>query len=295
MNYIFLAGSILLTAWLTLSFKAIDRWGINSRQAIVYNYITCVITGSIVQGGFVADHSLLGEPWLPWALFMGVLFITLFGLVAFIALRISVAVAAVAFKLSLIIPFVFSLVFYGEPATGLKIGGIVLALLAVILTFLPTAQNRKEKHPVVLWLRWLAPVMLFLGSGLLDTVIKYVEQEFIHPGNQNRYLITAFGTAAVTGIIVLLFLYGTGRERFSWKAVGAGLLIGIPNYFSIWCLIHALKGFTGNSSVIIPVNNMGIVLVSSLVAWLAFREQLSAINRAGIILSIGAIALIAYS
>jgi multidrug transporter EmrE-like cation transporter len=39
---------------------------------------------------------------------------------------------------------------------------------------------------------------------------------------------------------------------------------------------------------------MGIVLCTALVAWLIFKEKLSAVNWLGIILSLGAIALIAY-
>ena len=71
-------------------------------------------------------------------------------------------------------------------------------------------------------------------------------------------------------------------------------MIGVPNYFSIWCLLQVLKQYADNSSAIIPINNMGIVLFSAIVAWLLFRERLSAINWAGILLALGAIALIAY-
>jgi multidrug transporter EmrE-like cation transporter len=39
---------------------------------------------------------------------------------------------------------------------------------------------------------------------------------------------------------------------------------------------------------------MGIVLLTALVAWLIFKEKLSATNWLGIALSLGAIALIAY-
>jgi uncharacterized membrane protein len=138
------------------------------------------------------------------------------------------------------------------------------------------------------------PLLLFVGSGLLDTMIKYVEQAYISPANQDTYLITAFCVAAAVGLLVLLFLFITKRQKFSGKAVVAGICIGVPNYFSIWCLMGALKGYTGNSSAIIPINNMGIVLITALVAWLIFKEKLSTINWLGIVLSLGAIALIAF-
>jgi uncharacterized membrane protein len=55
-----------------------------------------------------------------------------------------------------------------------------------------------------------------------------------------------------------------------------------------------LKEYQGQSSAIIPINNMGIVLFSSLAAFVLFKEKLSLINWMGILLAIGAIALIAF-
>ena len=289
---LFLIASIILTAWLTISFKIVDRLGINNLQAIVYNYTVCVITGSIVNGSFPINGALVKTPWFVWALVMGACFISLFNLAAFTVQQIGVAVATVAYKLSMVIPFVFSIYLYNEKPTALKIAGVAVALLAVWFTTRPNRQEGKGKKAS--WLMWAMPLLLFVGSGLLDTMIKYVEQAFINPANQDAYLITAFCVAASVGWIILFFLFGTGRQQFSGKAVLAGIGIGVPNYFSIWCLLGALKGYAHNSSAIIPINNMGIVLCTALVAWLIFKEKLSAVNWLGIILSLGAIALIAY-
>jgi drug/metabolite transporter (DMT)-like permease len=291
-NLLFLIASIILTSWLTISFKIIERLGISNLQAIVYNYIVCVITGSIVNGSFPVNGSLVHQPWLPWALFMGCGFISLFNLAAFTVQKIGVATTTVAYKLSLVIPFVFSIYLYHEDATALKIAGVAVALLAVWFTTRPNGRERKGKK--VSWVLWAMPLLLFIGSGLLDTMIKYVEQAFLNPGNQDAYLITAFCVAASVGLIILLLLFITGRQQFSGKAVLAGIGIGVPNYFSIWCLLGALKGYANNSSAIIPINNMGIVLFTAMVAWLIFKEKLSATNWLGIALSLGAIALIAY-
>jgi drug/metabolite transporter (DMT)-like permease len=286
-----LIASIILTAWLTIAFKIAAHFGISNLQAIVYNYTVCVITGSAVNGSFPVNNSLIHQPWLPWALLMGGCFISLFNLAAFIVQKIGVAVATVAYKLSLVIPFVFSLYLYHEKSTALKIGGVALALVAVWFTTRPQKGSTSKR---VNWLLWLMPLLLFVGSGLLDTMIKYVEQAYISPANQNTYLITAFCVAATVGLLILLFLFITERQKFSGRAVVAGICIGVPNYFSIWCLMGALKGYTGNSSAIIPINNMGIVLLTALVAWLVFKEKLSAINWAGIVLSLASIALIAF-
>jgi drug/metabolite transporter (DMT)-like permease len=288
----FLIASIILTAWLTIAFKIVGRLGISNLQAIVFNYTVCIITGTIVNGSFPVNSSLAKETWLPWALVMGCGFISLFNLAAYTVQKIGVAAATVAYKLSLVIPFVFSIYLYNEDATALKIAGVAVALLAVWLTTRSAEKNKNEQK--VSWMVWAMPLLLFVGSGLLDAMIKYVEQAFINPGNQDAYLITAFCVAASVGWLILFYLFSTGKQRFSVKALVAGICIGVPNYFSIWCLLGALKGYADNSSAIIPINNMGIVLFTALVAWFIFKEKLSATNWLGIALSLGAIALIAY-
>ncbi len=288
---LFLVGSIILTSYLTLSFKVLDRLRINAFQAIVFNYLACVITGSLFNGHFPVNTVAIQQPWFPWALLMGSLFISIFNVIGFTTQKLGVSVASVANKLSLVIPFVFSIYLYNEPLTTLKFLGILLALVAVYLTV--KKDSKEDNLPLSKWLLIL-PVLLFAGSGLLDTLVKYTEQRFLDGSNNNDFLITAFAGAASIGGLLLLLLVLTGRQKFDYRAVIAGAAIGFPNYFSIWCLMAVLKQHAGNSSAIMPINNMGIVLFSSVVAWLVFKEKLSGINWLGILLAIGAIALIAF-
>ncbi|HYC28723.1 MAG TPA: hypothetical protein VEB42_07900 [Chitinophagaceae bacterium] len=288
---IYLIGSIVLTSWLTLAFKVVQRWRADTFQAIVFNYIFCVVTGNVVHGRVLDYGHIVHIPWFGWACLMGTVFITLFNLIAATTQRIGVAVASVANKLSLVIPFIFSVVLYNEDLTILKIAGIVVALVAVVLTCYP--KRKEPGHVRETWLYFL-PVIVFIASGLLDTMIKYVEQGYLNESNQDEYLITAFSTAAALGTITLIVKLVSGSTRLTYKGVLAGIMIGVPNYFSIWCLLQVLKLYAGNSSAIIPINNMGIVLFSAVMAWLLFRERLLAINWLGILLAMGSIALIAY-
>src|SRR5882757_5199867 len=131
---LYLAGCILITAYLTISFKIADRWHVNAFQAIVFNYITCVITGSLFNAKFPVNASTPHQPWFIWAVVMGGTFIILFNIVAFTSRRIGVAITAVAYKLSLVIPFVFSIWLYHEQVTFWRIAGIVMALTGVYFT-----------------------------------------------------------------------------------------------------------------------------------------------------------------
>ena len=292
---IYLFGSILFSSYLTLSFKVLQGLNINTLQAIVFNYIACVLTGSVVNGYFPVNKTNIAAPWFVWALVMGGMFISIFNIIGLTTQKLGVAVASVANKLSMVIPFIFSLYLYNENSTTLKIAGIAIALLAVVLTCYPSQKNDKENNTST-QLLFLLPVLLFVSSGLLDTLIVYVKNNFfINPeDNFNTFLITAFSVAACVGLLILVVQVATGKQQFSFKAILAGIIIGVPNYFSIWCLGKVITAYKGNSSKIIPVNNMGIVLFSAVAAWLLFKERLSLINWVGIGLAIAAIALIAY-
>lgn len=291
---LFLLGSIVLSSYLPLAFKFCGRYNIDIFQAIVFNYITCVITGSIVNGSFPLSTQSFNYAWFQWGCAMGVLFIGLFTLIGITTQKSGVAVATVANKLSLVIPVLLAVYLYGEVLFGFKLLGIGVALLAVALTCYQPLKNKAGNGSKLGWLQYILPTVLFVGSGLLDALINHVQKNYITDDNSNAFLITGFLSAASIGSVILIVLLFTGKKRFSFVNLLAGILIGIPNYFSIWFLMKFLKTSPWQSSAKIPVNNMGIVLFSSVSAWLLFREKLSLTNWVGVLLSIAAIALIAF-
>ncbi len=290
---LFLLGSIVFTSYLTIAFKLCDRFGINKFQAIVFNYLSCALTGVVFTMSWPDFADSVQQPWFKWAILMGLSFVSIFNLIALTVQKSGLAVASVASKLSLIIPFLFSIWLYHDEAPLVKILGVILALVAVVLTLYPSAPVQDAGGKSRRLQRILLPVVVFITTGLLDTMIKYVESSFIHPANHNQYLIVTFFIAFFGGFLGMIFQLASGKAKFQPKAILAGIAIGIPNYFSIWFLVKVLAAYKENSSVILPVNNMGIVLFSAIVAWLLFREKLSKLNWAGIALSIIAILLIA--
>ncbi|RYZ48652.1 MAG: hypothetical protein EOP49_18170, partial [Sphingobacteriales bacterium] len=124
------------------------------------------------------------EPWFKWAVLMGASFIIIFNLIALTVQKAGLAVASVASKLSLVIPFLFSILLYHDHAVPVKVAGVVLALVAVVLTLYPkkpgavSAGNPGQAFNIQ---KIILPVVVFITTGLLDTLIKYVEQHFITP------------------------------------------------------------------------------------------------------------------
>ncbi len=294
MYTIFLLGSILFTSYLTLAFKVCEKYRIDIFQAIVFNYITCVVTGSFVNGAFPVNAGSLNNSWFQWGLVMGLFFIGLFNLISVTVINDGVAVATVSNKLSLVIPVVLAVYLYGEKVAGFKLVGIIAALVAVVLTCYRSEKNRFAGAVSEKRFSYFLPLVLFIGSGILDSIINHVQKKYVTGENHNAFLITGFFSAAAVGTIILVAQYVRNKRIFAGRHLLAGIIIGVPNYFSIWCMMKFLKTSPMQSSANIPVNNMGIVLFSSVMAWVLFKEKLSFINWTGILLSIAAIALIAF-
>ena len=281
--------SIVLNAWLGVIFGFFPRFRIDSFQAIVFNYWTCVITGSLALGYFPLGMHSLQQPWLPFAGLMGVLFISVFSLIAYSSAKVGVTITQMSNRLSMVIPVVVAVLFYDEAMPPLKVAGLLLALVAVVLS---SRMSGKERGTTGGWAMVL-PLLLFAGSGIIDTLTKYAERSFLQEqATANSYLIAGFGTAALCGTLTLAWLYATGRRRFAWRNVAGGLVLGIPNYFSIFFLIRALQHPGLSSSATIPINNIGVLLVVSLVGLLVFRERLSRANYLGLLFTLVAILLI---
>jgi drug/metabolite transporter (DMT)-like permease len=292
---LFLIVTILLNVYLTVAFKLFERLKINTLQAIVVNYWTCVATGSLLLGHFPISQASFSQPWIGWAGIMGASFISLFNLIAWCTKKDGITPTTIANKLSLVIPVGFALWLYGEQITATKALGILIAFPAVYLST-RTKDEGTEKPSLLL------PFLLFLGSGLLDTLVNYVARRYFTTGNaaadeagRSAFLVHAFCVAGIIGLVVAGIAIIRGRSAFAWKNVAGGILLGIPNYFSIYFLFRLLQSGFLPGSAAIPVNNIGIVLVATLLAIFFFGEKASAARITGMVLSLIAILLIMLS
>lgn len=285
----FLILSILFSAYISVVFIIFNKYKIDLFQTIVYNYGICVVTGSLSLGEFPIHAQTLNTPMFHWAILMGFLFISVFNLIALSSVKVGVTITQTANKLSLVIPVLFSFFMYGEPLSWLKIVGIFVAVLAVVFV---SNKNKSEKSNIKP-LELALPFLLFAGSGIIDTLTKYVQRNYLtSESNSNTYLISGFLVAAVIGFVVLGYSFLSGKRVFQWKSLVAGILLGVPNYFSIYFLIKALQSPMLTSSAMIPINNIGILFAVSIVGIFFFKEKLSKINFFGLGLTLLAIVLI---
>lgn len=289
---LYLIITILLNVYIQIIFKVFDRREVDTLQAIVFNYWICVATGCIFAGQLPFQGGALQQPWMPWAIGMGLAFISLFNLIGYCTKKDGITTTTIANKLSMVIPVAAAIVLYNDPMPAMKWAGIALAVPAVYLSARVPGQESVNRN------LWIA-LLLFVGSGLLDTVVNYVSHTFFSTGNaaaderaQSVYLIHSFLTAAVAGTALVVYLLARGGRKFALKNLVAGVALGVPNYFSIYFLIRLLQtGFLPGSAAI-PANNIGIVLLAALGAILFFREKAGPARIMGMALGLAAILLI---
>lgn len=280
MIYLFI--SICISSGLFVIFKLFEVFKINTLQAIVINYFVAAVLGFYMSDLEISPSEIIDKSWFLGAFILGILFITVFNLMALTSQRNGLSVASVASKMSLVIGVLFGIFYFKESANYIKIIGIVLALLAVYLTSINEKKSGSEKKVGNL----LFPLLVFLGSGFIDTSLKYFESAHVEEGGVPIFSATIFVFAFIFGIIFVVVKAVKGEFQFQIKNLLGGILLGIPNYFSIVYLLKALNTEGMESSTAFTVNNVGIVVLSTLFGLLFFREKLSLKNWLGIAIAV---------
>ncbi|HXH18349.1 MAG TPA: hypothetical protein VNJ07_04625 [Chitinophagales bacterium] len=287
----FLLLAIMCSTCLLLIFKYIQRQKLSKLQVIIVNYFTAAAIGALTTPGKISFSYFLSQAWFPLTILLGIIFISVFYSVALSTQLNGVAITSVAFKLSLVIPVAAAYFLYGDKFGFMKIAGILLALAAILLTSMGESDNSKKAGG---WAA-LLPLVVFIGSGITDAFFNFMQKRYLSQQDFSSFLGILFFTAGTAGTVAFLFSWLKKQSVFQPKAAGAGVLLGIPNYGSAYFLILALEHSGMEPSALWPLNNIGIILLSTASAAVIFRERIGRHGAAGIITAITAIALIAFS
>ncbi len=286
MIYIILA--IVISVFLLGVFKLFDKYKVNTFHAIVTNYLAAALTGFFFSQHKIDFNLITETSWLYVCIPLGFLFISVFYLISLTAQKISIAAASVANKMSVVMPVIAAFILYNDKVTALKIVAIVLALASVYLTTKSENKGGKANKSLL-----FLPVLVFIGSGIIDTLVNYTNKKLIHSPKDDA-LFTGFGfyIAGCIGVLILTYIVIVKKEKLVFRSLIGGLALGIPNFLSIYFILKALSSGAMESSQLYPVANVFIVILSALAGVVLFKDRLSKINAIGILLSVVAIALI---
>lgn len=277
---------IVINAFIGVIFKLFALYKIDLLQGIVVNYFTCLATASVVLGSFALPNDLFSQPWVMHAMLLGLLFIVAFNVLGQTVKEAGVMATTIFQKMSLVAPTIAAVLFFAEPFGAMKFSGIVLALCSLILIQWP---SEADKAAMIKGLKWL--VITFLSSCVIDMYLYFVEANNIAPNGDIRFVASLFFFAGCFGLIGLIYKLIKGQSKIETKNIAAGIFLGIPNFFSIYLLLLLLSR-NWEGSVLFPINNIGVLTLSSIIGILFFKEAFSKLKFLGFVVAISAILLI---
>jgi drug/metabolite transporter (DMT)-like permease len=275
----YLTFSILCSSAIFIVFKVFENYKINTFQAIIVNYFTAFAIGITAHKNEINYLDIPNKPWFFGALLLASLFIIVFNLMAITSQKNGVSVAAVAGKMAVIIPVLFGILLYNEEVSLVKIVGVLIGLCAV---YLITLKNNVKKGTLIF------PLLLFFGAGIIDTIIKYIQTNYVNINETNLFSGILFGIAGVLGVIV----YCIKPTAIKVKNIISGIVLGVINYYSIYYILKALENKNMQSAIVFSINNISIVAICTLLGLFVFKEKLTTKNWIGIGIAIISILLI---
>ncbi|CAM4302008.1 DMT family transporter [Zobellia nedashkovskayae] len=283
-----LALSILASSLIFIIFKLYTRFKVNTLFAIVTNYFVASSVGLMRYKGETSFFEVPEKPWFLGTFILGILFIVVFNLMAIASQKVGVAVTSVATKMSFVIPVIFGILLYNEELGPIKVIGILLALAAVYFAALKESAIKFKKSALIL------PALVFLGSGVIDASLKYLQEIHIKEEDYPIFSATVFASAAFIGLLITVFKAAEFRAKYNINTLIGGIALGVVNYFSIYFLLKALQNDTLNSSSVFTINNVAIVMFTTLLGIILFEEKISPKNWGGIALAVTSIILVAF-
>ena len=108
-------------------------------------------------------------------------------------------------------PILFSILFFSEGLNILKVLGLIAAFVSVFLCIYKPEATSPFNAKLFL------PFVIFIGTGVVDSLIKYTQHYFVKNDTALLFSSTVFMVALILGLIYNLFF-----ERNAFYTINAG-------------------------------------------------------------------------
>ncbi len=286
MFYIFL--SICCSVIVSVLLKLAKRYQIDVYQAITWNYSAAIFLTWVFFRPHIVLANLQHGPIYTY-LSLGILLPSLFVVIA-VSIRLSgIVLTDVAERLSLFIPIIAAFLLFGEALNTIRITGISIGVVAMIC-LIPWKQKVSSRRKSTY--AWFYLFLIFIGMGVIDVLLKQIAKFTEVPFTTSLFIV--FILAFIVAFIGLIYQVFTKKMRFSWPHILIGWVLGAANFGNILFNIKAHQALANQPSTVFSTMNIGVIVMGALVGLFIFREKLSRLNLAGIILAIIAIVIISF-
>ena len=282
---IYLVLAIVFSTGVFVTMRIFKRFEMDNHQALMWNYIFATITGFLICRQYDTIPQLVHEPWFGLSILTGFWFIFTYLLMTASTQSSGITITSLSSKLSVVLPTLAGVLIFHEHL-NLKVSiGIVLALVALVLV---VGGNGKQTDKMKM-AKLLLPLLIFFGTGIGDILMKLNEQR--NTGDNMGFMIAfIYSIAMLFSIMLVAYDLIRGKSKWQTKSLVGGIALGVINFFSTYCVFHAMRYF--DNVVLFPIYNIGVVCLTALVGWLLFKEKLTWKNYLGLAIAIIAVVLI---
>lgn len=275
----FLLASIFSSTVIFIIFKIAENYSVKLTPLITVNYLAASVLGLVFLMKLNLRPFFYENNWFIFGISLGILFILMFYLIGTSTQKAGITVTTLASKMSLVFPVFFSLYWFNETVSLVKYIGLFTALLAVLFTIYKKDIRKTTR------LSFFLPLIIFVGGGFIDALIKLIQADYIHDWQVSAFTTSVFITAFISGLTAIMITRKTLIFHLDVGTITLGIILGLTNFGSLYFFINALNKSTLDSSLVFTLNNMFIVIFSALAGRLIFKEHLNRINLLGFILA----------
>ena len=288
---IHLVLAIIFSAGVFVTMRFFKHFEIDNHQALMWNYVFATITGFLMCKRFDTIPELVNESWFGLSLLTGFLFIFTYLLMTRSTQTSGVTITSLSSKLSVVLPTLAGVFLFQEKLNWEISIGIILALISLVLVVGGgnVAEGENKASSDIRKSNWLLPILIFFGTGTGDILMKLNEQR--NSADDMSFMIAfIYLIAMLFGIILVVHNLLRGKSEWQNKSIIGGIVLGVINFFSTYCIFHAMRCF--DNVILFPIYNIGVVSLTALTGWLLFKEKLTWKNYLGLAIALIAVVLI---
>jgi drug/metabolite transporter (DMT)-like permease len=276
--------SVFASSLIFIIFKSFPAWKIDTLQAVISNYFVAFACGIFLFHDDMPVSDAL-EIGMPFALLCGVLFISLFVLMGLSSQKNGVSTTSISVKMSMALSVILVLLINHTPLAWTNIIPLVAAIVGVFLVSFSKQVNNQSKGNL-----WML-LVLFFGSAGLDLVLYFTNSRWLPNGfHDGVFAALGFLMAGIIGLGYFLIKRLRGEihvDRRSWLA---GIILGIPNFFSIYLLFKSYDTLPLAPQQILSLANVGVVIFAAILGVTLFKEKFTVQKTIGLLLCLAALA-----
>lgn len=275
--------SVLASSLIFVLFRSFPTWKIDTLQAVIANYFVAFACGIFLFHDDIPASDTL-EIGLPFALLCGVLFISLFILMGISSQKNGVSTTSISVKMSMALSVILVLLINHTPLAWTNVIPLVAAIVGVFLVSFSKQVNNQSNG--TLWML----LVLFFGSAGLDLVLYFTNARWLPNGfHDGVFAALGFLMAGIMGLGYFIIKRIQGRINFDRRSWFGGIILGIPNYFSIYLLVKSYNTLDLDPHQILSIANVGVVIFTAILGLSLFKEKFTTQKTIGLILCLAAL------